>query len=160
MNQDPCKKLSRTVEDYLEAILNVTLKKGYARTGDVAKELGLTPSSVVELFKKLDTMGFVEYRKYEGVVFKPEGRKVAELIKYRHDTLREFLVMANVPDDIAVRDACYMEHELHPETIRCIRTFIEVFQEDPELTSRVCTLMQMKNKKNNAESGKTAHFTL
>ncbi|MGE4375323.1 MAG: metal-dependent transcriptional regulator, partial [Methanoculleus sp.] len=31
--------LSRRVEDYLEAILNVTREKGYARTKDVAREL-------------------------------------------------------------------------------------------------------------------------
>ena len=145
MTKNACKNLSRTAEDYLEAILNVTLKKGYARTGDVAKELSLAPSSVVELFKKLDSMGLVEYRKYEGVVFKPEGREIAELIKYRHDTLREFLVMASVPDTIAAVDACYMEHELHPETIRCIRTFIEVFQEDPSLAALVRDRIDIKS---------------
>jgi len=139
------KNLSRTAEDYLEAILNVTIKKGYARTGDVAKELRLSPSSVVGIFKKLDAMGFIEYRKYEGVVFKPKGREMAELIKYRHDTLREFLMMATVPADIAAEDACYMEHELHPVTIRCIRSFIEVFEEDPTLAAMVQTRMVMKN---------------
>jgi DtxR family Mn-dependent transcriptional regulator len=144
MIKNNCKNLSRTAEDYLEAILNVTLEKGYARTGDVARELRLAPSSVVELFKKLDAMGLVEYRKYEGVVFKPEGRKIAELIKCRHDTLREFLMMASVPADIAAVDACYMEHELHPETIRCIRSFIEVFEEDPTLSAMVQKQMSIK----------------
>jgi DtxR family Mn-dependent transcriptional regulator len=138
------KNLSRTVEDYLEAILNVTIQKGYARTGDVAKELCLAPSSVVEVFKKLDAMGFVEYRKYEGVVFKQKGREMAECIKYRHDTLREFLMMATVPADIAAEDACYMEHELHPVTIRCIRSFIEVFEEDPTLAAMVQERMNRK----------------
>ena len=144
MTKNNCKNLSRTAEDYLEAILNVTIEKGYARTGDVARELHLSPSSVVEVFKKLDAMGLIEYRKYEGVVFKPKGREMAELIKYRHDTLREFLMMASVPADIAAVDACYMEHELHPDTIRCIRSFIEVFEEDPTLTTMIQKRINMK----------------
>ncbi len=138
------RKLSRTAEDYLEAILNVTLRKGYARTGEIARELGLSPSSVVELFRKLDRMGLIEYRKYEGVVFRPEGRAIAEVIKYRHDTLREFLRMAAVPDDIASKDACYMEHELHPDTIRCIRDFIEVLQNDPSLATMIRQRIETK----------------
>ena len=37
------KRLTRKEEDYLEAILNVTKGKCYAKTGDVADELGLSP---------------------------------------------------------------------------------------------------------------------
>ena len=35
--------LTRKVEDYLEAILNVTDEKGYARTKDIAKKLDEHP---------------------------------------------------------------------------------------------------------------------
>jgi DtxR family Mn-dependent transcriptional regulator len=125
------KHLSRKAEDYLEAILNVTLEKGYARTKDVAEQLGLSPSSVVEMFRKLDSLGLVEYRRYEGVVFRPEGRRIAEVIKYRHDTLKKFLLLIGVSDKVAEQDACFMEHELNPETVRRIRLFLETMDEDP-----------------------------
>lgn len=131
------KNLSRTAEDYLEAILNVTLEKGYARTKDVACELDLSPSSVVEMFRKLDGMGLVEYRRYEGVVLSPPGREVAEAIKSRHETLREFLRIIHVPEKIANADACYMEHELHPVTIQRIRLLVEVMRSDPEISERI-----------------------
>jgi len=72
--------LSRKVEDYLEAILCVAREKGYARTSDVAKELSVSPSSVVEMFQKLGHMGLVTYRRYEGVTLTPEGRSIAEVI--------------------------------------------------------------------------------
>lgn len=131
------KNLSRRVEDYLEAILNVTLEKGYARTKDVACELDLSPSSVVEMFRKLDDMGLVEYRRYEGVVLEPAGREIAEAIKFRHDTLKEFLMAIHVPEKIANSDACYMEHELHPKTIHQIRLLVEVMQSDPGISERI-----------------------
>ncbi|KLK88878.1 DtxR family iron (metal) dependent repressor [Methanoculleus sediminis] len=129
--------LSSRVEDYLEAILNVTLEKGYARTKDVACELDISPSTVVEMFQKLDGMGLVGYRRYEGVVLSPAGREVAEVIKFRHDTLKEFLMTINVPEKIANADACYMEHELHPSTIQQIRLLLEALQSDSGICERI-----------------------
>ena len=131
------KNLSKTAEDYLEAILNVTLEKGYARTKDVACELNLSPSSVVEMIRKLDRMGLIEYRRYEGVVLKPSGREVAEVIKSRHDTLKGFLKIIHVPEKIAESDACYMEHELHPTTIRQIRALVEVLRSESGICERI-----------------------
>ncbi len=132
--------LSRRAEDYLEAILNVTLEKGYARTTDVAREREISPSSVVEMFRKLDALHLVCYRRYEGVVFLPEGREIAEEIKYRHDTLKQFLLMIGVSEDIADADACFMEHELHPDTVRRIRHCIACMEENPS----ICHLIQRR----------------
>lgn len=109
--------LSRKIEDYLEAILRVIREKGYARTSDVAKQLSVSPSSVVEMFQKLGRMGLVTYRRYEGVTLTPEGRSIAEVIAYRHETLKGFLSLIGISEPIAEDDACFMEHELHNETI-------------------------------------------
>ena len=133
------KNLSRKAEDYLEAILNVTLEKGYARTKDVADQLSVSPSSVVEMFRKLDTLGLVEYRRYEGVVFRPEGQKIAEVIKDRHDTLKKFLLLIGVAERVAEADACFMEHELNPETVRRIRLFLETMDGDPSFCEQIQT---------------------
>ena len=118
------KKLTRKTEDYLEAILVVSLEKGYAKTRDVAALLGVTPSSTVEMFIKLDKMGLIEYRKYEGVRLKPDGLEIARTIKFRHDTLFNFLRLIGVKDDIADSDACKMEHELDHETISAIDNLV------------------------------------
>jgi DtxR family Mn-dependent transcriptional regulator len=129
--------LSRKVEDYLESILNVTIQKGYARTKDIAEEMSLSPSSVVEMFKKLDKLGLVEYRRYEGVVLKEKGREIAEVIKYRHETLKKFLMLIKVPEKTANEDACFMEHELHPETVRQIRTLIEILENNRTISEDI-----------------------
>ncbi|MDV0441204.1 HTH-type transcriptional regulator MntR [Methanocorpusculaceae archaeon Ag1] len=120
-----CKRLTMKEEDYLEAILNVSAEKGYAKTRDVADELDLSPPSVVEMFAKLDHKKLVVYRKYEGVTLTDSGRAIAEQIKYRHDVLVEFLRLIAVPGEIAEKDACFMEHELNAVTIRKIKQFVE-----------------------------------
>jgi len=124
------RNLSRKAEDYLEAILNVSLEKGYAKTRDIAAELSVQPPTVVEMVRKLDAMGLVTHRRYEGVTLTPEGRSIAEVIKYRHETLRAFLTLIQVPEGAASRDACIMEHELSPETIEQIRHFVEFIGTD------------------------------
>lgn len=123
--------LTEKAEDYLEAILNVVLTKGYAKTKDVAAELGVSPSSVVEMFQKLDSIGLVEYRRYEGVVLTPRGRQIAEVIKFRHDTLKRFFLLIDVPEKTADKDACAMEHELSEKSIDQIRLFIEFLDSGP-----------------------------
>ncbi|MEN6610122.1 MAG: metal-dependent transcriptional regulator [Methanoregulaceae archaeon] len=120
--------LSRKTEDYLEAILNVTLEKGYAKTKDIAVQLGVRPPSVVEMVQKLHRLKLIMYRKYEGVTLTPEGKAVAEVIKYRHDTLTAFLTLIGIRDDIADRDACIIEHELSKETVEQIRRYVEFLQ--------------------------------
>lgn len=123
--------LTEKAEDYLEAILNVVLEKGYAKTKDVAGELDVSPSSVVEMFQKLDSIGLVEYRRYEGVVLTPRGRQIAEVIKFRHDTLKRFFLLIDVPEETADKDACTMEHELSEKSIEQIRFFIEFLDSGP-----------------------------
>lgn len=46
-------KLSKTMEDYLEAIYIISKTQGYARTSEIAKILQVTPSSVVEMVSKI-----------------------------------------------------------------------------------------------------------
>jgi DtxR family Mn-dependent transcriptional regulator len=121
--------LSRKAEDYLEAILNVTLEKGYARIKDIAAELSVQPPTVVEMARKLDRQGMITYRKYDGVTLTPAGRRIAEIIRDRHETLQSFLMMIRIPEQIASKDACIMEHELSPETIEQIRAFVRFIRE-------------------------------
>jgi len=124
--------LSRKAEDYLEAIYRVATEKGYARTKDVALELGVQPSTVVEMFRKLHSFGLIEYRKYEGVVLRPEGEKIGRSVHLRHETLKEFLLLLKIPERIAETDACFMEHELHPETIQQIRLLLDCIESNPD----------------------------
>lgn len=112
-------------EDYLESVLNISSVKGYAKTRDVADDLGIVPSSVSEMFCKLGRKGLLIHRKYEGVTLTEPGRMIAEQVRFRHEVLVKFLKSINVPDDIADKDACFMEHELNAVTIQRIKEFVE-----------------------------------
>ena len=122
---------SRKVEDYLEAILNVIEDKGYARIKDISKAMSVSPPSVVEMARKLDREGLVRYRKYDGITFTRKGVQIAKRIKDRHETIRKFLEIINVPSDIANKDACIIEHHLDPKTLEQLKKFILFIEEAP-----------------------------
>lgn len=124
--------LTRKAEDYLEKILNITEEKGYARVKDIASSLDVSSSSVVEMMRKLDSSGFVIYQKHDGIRLTSRGEKIGGMIKHRHDTIKSFLEIIDVPKNIADKDACTMEHNLDPKTIEQIKNLVEFVKTAPD----------------------------
>ncbi|KYK33524.1 MAG: iron-dependent repressor [Theionarchaea archaeon DG-70] len=123
--------LSRKAEDYLEAIYNIAERKGYAQIKDIASELQITPPSVTEMMGKLAKKGLVHYEKYSAVKLTEKGREIAKTIKTRHDTFTTFLEIILVPNRIAEKDACELEHHLNPKTIEQFSRFVEFVKDAP-----------------------------
>ena len=68
---------------------------------------------------------YINYEKYAGVTLTRKGREIAKKTKEKHDTLKEFLLLLGVNENIADEDACNMEHFLHPDTMDMIMKFVE-----------------------------------
>jgi DtxR family Mn-dependent transcriptional regulator len=124
--------ITKKIEDYLEAIYVITKRKGYARTTDIADCLEVKPSTVTEMFGKLDSKGFIRYRKYEGAVLTESGYKIGEAVKGRHDALFNLLRFLQIPEVIADKDACTMEHGLDPVTVIQIKKFVQFVKKCPK----------------------------
>ncbi|NIP67383.1 metal-dependent transcriptional regulator [Candidatus Bathyarchaeota archaeon] len=118
-------------EDYLRGLYRIVEQKGYARIKDVAKELGVQPSSAVEMMKKLDSKGLVDYEKYGGVTLTGEGEEIAKAVRKRHKTFRKFLEIILVPREIAAKDAHVLEHRLDPKTILQFTRFVDFITSAP-----------------------------
>jgi DtxR family transcriptional regulator, Mn-dependent transcriptional regulator len=118
-------KITRSVEDYLEAMYSLEQELGTIRVKDVAKSLGVKPPSVVEAVKKLSKMNMVTYERYGTIELKDDGVKIAEEVICRHQLLKDFLIMMGVDREIAENDACSMEHVMDVSTISKLRKFVE-----------------------------------
>lgn len=119
-----CQKLSQVMEDYLETIYVLSKDKGYARTGEIARSLEVSPSSVVEMVGKIARMGLLEWRRYEGVFLTTDGKMRGEVIHIRHEMLRRFFEFIGVDPEVANKEACIIEHELSPVTTAAIGNFV------------------------------------
>jgi len=96
--------LSTSVGDYLKAIW-VIARDEPAATGDIARALGVTASSVTGMLGKLKRMGLIRYRPYYGAQLSVAGRAEALRLIRRHRLLETFLI----------RDLGYSWDEVHEE---------------------------------------------
>lgn len=116
--------MTQSLEDYLEMVSFLS-DEGRVRVTDIAARLGFSKPSVLTALKLLEERGLVQHEYYGGVTITDEGRKLAAEIRERHDTLTAFLLKLGVPDDIAEKDACKMEHVVSPETFKKIKAFVK-----------------------------------
>lgn len=98
------------MEDYLEAVLVLQQKHGYIRCVDVAGYLGVTKPSVSRAVKELSKKKCL-LKKDDGTLSLTEqGRQIAQQIYEKHQFFTKQLIEAGVLRDIAVQDACRLEH--------------------------------------------------
>ena len=110
--------MSKSLEDYLEAIHRQVQVSGGARVVDIAHVLGVKMPSVNNAVRELATLGLIEYTPYQQIHLTPEGGRRAAEIFHRHTTLKAFLLSIGVSEANAEADACAMEHVLSAETLQ------------------------------------------
>ena len=115
--------LTRSREDYLEAILVQIKNAGACRVTDVAKQIGYTKASVSVALKKLEDDGYV-YRDDWRVLLTEKGKVLANATYERHSFFLEWFRNLGVPDDTAKEDACRIEHVLSDETYEKLKEYV------------------------------------
>lgn len=125
-------KLSASLEDYIEAIYHIVEEKLVARSKEIAARLDVSRASVTEALRALARKGLINYAPYEAITMTEKGRKVAEDVIFRHETLKRFFVeVLALKEDIAEEGACKIEHAAPPEIINRMINFIEFMQQCP-----------------------------
>ena len=124
--------ISPQLEDYLEAIFQLTAEKRVARVRDIAHSMGVQMPSVTGALKHLAQHGLVNYEPYQHVTLTAEGDEIALAMVRRHEVLKRFMskVLA-LPESIAEHDACGMEHALSDEAFSRMIQFLEFIESCP-----------------------------
>ncbi len=109
----PAARLSRSAEDYLEAVGHLCRESGCAQVSDIASRLGVRKPSVTAAMRHLASLGLVEYRQYSPIRLTEKGRQYANEVISAHGILRRFLTeAAGLTPERADEAACLMEHVL------------------------------------------------
>jgi DtxR family Mn-dependent transcriptional regulator len=126
------KELTPTMEDYLEAIYNLSQEKRVVRVKDIAKRLGVKMPSVTNMLKTLSEKGMIDHEKYEYLELTGRGSDIGSEIDQRHQTLKSFLTdILQIDNDQADEDACKMEHSVSLTTFERIVEFMEFVENCP-----------------------------
>jgi len=125
-------KLTPTMEDYLEAIYNISQEKKVVRVKDIAKRLGVKMPTVTSMLKTLGEKGMIDHEKYEYLELTGKGSDIGSEIDQRHQILKTFLTdILKIDHDQADKDACKMEHAVSPATLESIVEFMAFIENCP-----------------------------
>jgi DtxR family Mn-dependent transcriptional regulator len=113
------------VEEYLE-LLFVFEEKGeeLVRIRSVSEELGISPPSAVQMLKKLEKRGLVDYVMREGVRLTEKGRSAATKI-IRNHRLIEILMQKTLNKKVDEEVVCGLEHHMSEEFADAICTLLK-----------------------------------
>lgn len=111
------------IDDYVELISDLIREVGEARQVDMAARLGVSQPTVAKMLKRLASVGLIVMIPWRGVFLTPEGEKLAQESRERHQLVENFLLVLGVSPEIARRDAEGMEHHVSEETLVKFREF-------------------------------------
>lgn len=112
--------LTRSIQDYLKRIYELTENDSPASTNDLARELNVKPASVTGMMQKLaaEKPAMVEYQKHQGVTLTPAGKRAALEVIRHHRLLETWLAQT----------LGYSWDEVHEEAERLEHVISEDFE--------------------------------
>ena len=117
--------IKESAENYLEAILMIKKEKGFARSIDVANELGFSKPSVSVAMKNFREEGYVTIDGDGNISLTAKGKKIAERVYERHNIIARALIALGVDEDVAYEDSCKIEHDISQQSFEKIKEFLD-----------------------------------
>ena len=115
---------TESAENYLETILILSKLFPVVRSIDIANELGFKKSSVSVAMKNLRENKHIVVSEEGFISLTESGREIAEMIYERHEFLSAWLTHLGVNPQVAVQDACKIEHVISKESFDAIKKHI------------------------------------
>ncbi|MBQ3090181.1 MAG: metal-dependent transcriptional regulator [Oscillospiraceae bacterium] len=118
--------LTFSMENYLEAVYELTQNGGGARVSDIAVRMGVSKASVNNAMNVLHQRGLVENEKYREIYLTEEGQRLAKLTSQKHRILRTLLQdVIGIDEKTANEDACAIEHVISDRSAEKILAYLE-----------------------------------
>ena len=112
-------------ENYLEQIYILSRQKEKVRAVDLCTALGFSRPTVSVMLRELRSDGFVTTAENGGLILTQKGEDVAKRMYERHCIIAEVLMRLGVSHDVALNDACKIEHDISDETFFKIRDYLD-----------------------------------
>ena len=100
-------------------------QKEKVRAVDLCTALGFSRPTVSVMLRELRSDGFVTTAENGGLILTQKGEDVAKRMYERHCIIAEVLMRLGVSHDVALNDACKIEHDISDETFFKIRDYLD-----------------------------------
>lgn len=114
-------KIQESAENYLETILILQKRNGTVKSIDIVTELNYSKPSISNAMKNLSNDGYLYMDENKYITLTDAGREIAERMYERHQLISKFLMKLGVNEDVALEDACRIEHVISDETFQKIK---------------------------------------
>lgn len=114
-------KLLESGEMYLETILILSETNSRVRSIDVCEYMNFSKPSVSRAVNKLKAEGYINIEADGSLILTEKGKSIADKMYERHKIISNGLIALGVSKDVAVADACKIEHDISDETFEIIK---------------------------------------
>lgn len=119
-------KLTFTMENYLEAIYELSPDGLGVRVSDIAERLGVTKASTNSAMSTLAEKGLIKYEKYKEIYLTDTGFEQAKFTSGKHHVIRKFFTeILQIDSTTADIDACAIEHVISNTSIIAMEEFMK-----------------------------------
>lgn len=114
--------LSLTQQAYMEVIGDMERRHGHAHVTELARELGVSKPSVVQMLRRLADSGVVKAGRE--ITLSETGKRTVRELGSRQALLEDFMVRdLGMDPKAAAKEACRMEHIVSAAFLRGLRAF-------------------------------------
>lgn len=116
-------RITEATENYMEAILILGQQNGAVRAVDIANYMGFSKPTISQYMKQYVQQGLVSIGGDGHITLTEEGMKVAQATFEKHRVISAIFIAMGVSEDVALEDACKVEHDLSDETFQCMKNY-------------------------------------
>lgn len=116
--------INESAENYLETILVLSEQLPVVRAVDISNELGFKKSSVSIAMKNLRAKNHITVTDAGFIYLTDSGKEIADMIYERHQLLSSWLMKLGVNEEVALEDACKIEHVISKESFDAIKKHV------------------------------------
>ena len=108
------------LEDYLECILLMQKKNGFAKSIDISHQLNVTKPTVSEMIKRLGQKDLICFDEKKCIYLTEKGRLLAQEIHDKNIFIEAFLLRIGTSSDNAKKEAGIIGNAISDETYMCL----------------------------------------
>ncbi len=121
------RRITPSMEDYLEMIVRLSEKEGTVRVGSLARKLHVTPSSATKMIAHLAQNGCVDAERYGYVTLTEYGRSLGAFLVRRHEIIHCFFCLLNGTESELTQTE-KVEHFIEPHTLAAMERALRIHE--------------------------------
>lgn len=127
--------LSSSLQGYLEIIYKIEKAGQEIKVLEIAQELNVPLSRVVQAVQRLHYQKYLTYSPYKPIELTERGRETGNYLVARNNLLKEFLRILNIEDNLE-SELEIMKQYLSVSSLETIEKFVLFIRQYPEVTQR------------------------